>query len=302
MLRHFSQLPRLVQKRCFAAAAAKLAVGDTVTYTDPKAVFHKFIYNHKDCNRNMNQGTYSENVAAWAKENQVGMVTNVDEKTGQLTVDFGHEGTYVTGVINNCDPKMLSKNITSFYDVKMKTSDGKNFDMEQTKGKVVVCTNIEDAQCVKDLEWQKLGQLYKRFKSRKESDQIIFLLFPNFKFDKSEAWVSEKLGVKFGDGFHLMEKNDINGNDTQSAYKFLKALHPGRIDWRQNEIHGVTMIWGSDQFVVGRDGRVAKKLGAGAFQNLWLACEGQIADVESFSTRRANNQKSFGWGYSGAKR
>lgn len=90
-----------------------------------------------------------------------------------------------------------------------------------------------------------------------------------------------------------METGDINGNSTQPAYKFLKALHAGRIDWRQKEIHGETMIWGSAQFVVGRSGTVAKKLGAGAFKNLWLALEGEVSDASSFVVRQERRKNAL---------
>ena len=68
----FFSLFRKKTGEVFILSIFQLAVGDTVTYTDPKAVFHKFIYNHKNVNHNTNQGAYAENVAAWAKENQVG--------------------------------------------------------------------------------------------------------------------------------------------------------------------------------------------------------------------------------------
>jgi hypothetical protein len=41
-------------------------------------------------------------------------VLKVDEKTGELTVDFGGADTYIKGVIDKCDPKFLSKNVTTF--------------------------------------------------------------------------------------------------------------------------------------------------------------------------------------------
>jgi len=294
MLRRFTRFPHLQQKRCFAAATrlvsptlrsnarevAKLpglAVGDNVSYKDPKAVFHNYIFNHKDFR---DKETYAQNVQQWVRENQVGNVVEIDEKTGAVKVDFGYSGTYIQGTVD-CPPDMLHKNVTSLYNLKLRTSDGNAFDIAQTKGKVVVCTNIEDAQCVRDIEWKKMASLYRRFKSRKESDQVIFLLFPNFKFDKSEEWVSQKMGMKLGEGFHLMQWGDVNGKNLQPAYNFLTNLHQGtkgrsRVDWKQQDVYSETIVWSSTQFVVGRNGLVAKRLIPGAFKNLWLACEGEL--------------------------
>ncbi|OQS04125.1 glutathione peroxidase [Thraustotheca clavata] len=60
------------------------------------------------------------------------------------------------------------------------------------------------------------------------------LAFPCNQFGGQEPGTSEEIlafVAKFGVTFPLFEKADVNGDDTQEVYKFLKAHLPGDITW-----------------------------------------------------------------------
>jgi len=284
MLSRVSLLPKKLGRRWFAAAAAELQtfqVGDKVLYVDPKTTTHKinpyeqddslgdFYRDHKIYTKNWYEQTF-------------GTVIDIDEKSKLVKVDFDQfnsAGSYITGTWD-VNPSMLSKvQFQTIHDVKMNTFDGKPFNTESLKGKVVVILDLEDRQCPKDSSWLKLKRMYLKFKARK-GDEFVLLFFPHWNFDQNEEWLSKKLGLPLGEGVHLMQKLPCNGAQTQPAFQFLKQYNPGRVDWRITQAGASTNGWNGVKWILDKNGAVSQKLLGGSWTKCIAALEAESSKVE----------------------
>lgn len=117
--------------------------------------------------------------------------------------------------------------ITQF---KMNDIDGKPFDFKSLAGKAVVITSTA---C--DCGFTKSGyQHLVKWKSELKDEPFEVLAFPSNAFaqeTKSPAEIKEYVTENFGLNFPLMEKSDINGDDTNPVYVWLKQSFPGDITW-----------------------------------------------------------------------
>ena len=94
-----------------------------------------------------------------------------------------------------------------------------------------------------------------------ESQGFALLFFPCNQFNGQEpgsaedirAFYVEKKGLPPAS---LMERADVNGADTQPAFKFFRSAQLSNQNGKKNAIE-----WNFAKFVVGRDGQVIKRYG-----------------------------------------
>lgn len=121
---------------------------------------------------------------------------------------------------------MLSVAITnaqkSFYDFKVKSIDGKEFDLSLLKGKKVMVVNTA-SECGNTPQYKKLEALYEKYKDR----DFVVIGFPANNFGSQEPGTNEEIAefceVKYGVTFPMMEKISVKGNDQHPLYAWLTS-------------------------------------------------------------------------------
>ncbi|KII85189.1 hypothetical protein PLICRDRAFT_31959 [Plicaturopsis crispa FD-325 SS-3] len=143
-----------------------------------------------------------------------------------------------------------------FYDLKAEQPGGKTFAFEELKGKVVLIVNTASA-CgftpqYKGTRIHSLQALYDKYKEK----GFVILGFPCNQFGGQEPGddnaISEFCTLNHGVTFPLMKKSDVNGDNTNEVYKWLKAEKSGLL--------GLTRIkWNFEKFLIDKEGKVVHR-------------------------------------------
>ncbi|KIM27528.1 hypothetical protein M408DRAFT_329973 [Serendipita vermifera MAFF 305830] len=142
--------------------------------------------------------------------------------------------------------------MTGFYDLKMSLPGGKGvYTFDQLKGKVVLIVNVA-SQCGFTPQYKGLEGLNKKY-----ADQgLVVLGFPSNQFGGQEPGTDEEIAsfceLNHGVTFPLMKKSDVNGNDTNEVYQWLKKEKAGLL--------GMTRIkWNFEKFLIDQNGKVVHR-------------------------------------------
>ncbi|KIO15215.1 hypothetical protein M404DRAFT_991931 [Pisolithus tinctorius Marx 270] len=139
----------------------------------------------------------------------------------------------------------------TFYDLKAELPGGNVYDFEQLRGKVVLVVNVA-SECGFTPQYKGLQALYDKYKDR----GFVILGFPCNQFGGQEpgddASIASFCELNHGVSFPLMKKSDVNGNNTNPVYKWLKNEKAG--------ILGLTRIkWNFEKFLVDKNGNVVNR-------------------------------------------
>jgi len=138
-------------------------------------------------------------------------------------------------------------------DLKMKALDGKDVDLADYKGKVVLIVNVA-SKCGLTPQYEQLEAIYKKY----NEEGLAVLGFPCNQFGGQEPGTAEEIQefckANYGVTFDLFEKIDVNGDGAAELYKTLTALEtkptgPGKISWN------------FEKFLVDRNGVVVARFG-----------------------------------------
>jgi len=114
----------------------------------------------------------------------------------------------------------LSVNAQSFYDLKAKTIDGKDFSFSELKGKKVLVVNTA-SKCGYTPQYEDLEKLYKEYKDK----NFVIIGFPanNFMHQEpgSNSDIKEFCTKNYGVTFQMMEKISVKGDDMDPVYQWL---------------------------------------------------------------------------------
>ena len=129
--------------------------------------------------------------------------------------------------------------------------DGKDVDLSQYQGKVVLMVNVA-SHCGLTPQYEQLEALHEKY----GKDGLVILAFPCNQFGEQEpgspAEIREFCSAKYKVHFPLMAKIEVNGAGAAPLYKHLTALEtkpqgPGKISWN------------FEKFLVGRNGEVVAR-------------------------------------------
>ncbi|KAI8604761.1 YIR037Wp-like protein [Dissophora ornata] len=128
--------------------------------------------------------------------------------------------------------------------------------MSDYANKVVLVVNVA-SNCGFTSQYKELEQLYKDYKDR----GLVIIGFPCNQFGKQEPGTNEEIEsfckLNYGVTFPVMDKIDVNGDNEDPVYSFLKSQKSGII--------GLTRIkWNFEKFLIGRDGTVFKRYSSAA--------------------------------------
>jgi glutathione peroxidase-family protein len=122
--------------------------------------------------------------------------------------------------------------IPSFYSLHANDIDGKLFQFAQLKNKVVIIVNVASYCGYTESHYKGLVELYDTFKG---TNKFEILAFPSNEFGKQEpetCSVIKRFAKKKGVDFKMMYKINVNGDNADIVYKYLKAkAGPPYINW-----------------------------------------------------------------------
>jgi glutathione peroxidase len=108
-----------------------------------------------------------------------------------------------------------------FYDFKVKTLEGNDFDLSSLKGKKVMVVNVA-SKCGFTPQYKDLEEMYRKY----EGDLVI-IGFPANNFANQEpgtaAEIREFCSQNYGVTFPMMEKISVKGDDMHPLYKWLTS-------------------------------------------------------------------------------
>ena len=134
---------------------------------------------------------------------------------------------------------------------KMKTLTGKDVDLSQYKGKVVLIVNTA-SECGLTPQYEELEALHEKY----GKEGLSVLGFPCNQFGKQEpgtdAQIAEFCKSNYKVKFDMFSKVDVNGEEACPLYKYLTALDAkpkgkGKVSWN------------FEKFLIGRDGTVVAR-------------------------------------------
>jgi glutathione peroxidase len=133
----------------------------------------------------------------------------------------------------------------SVYDFKMKNIDGKEVNLADYKGKVLVIVNVA-SKCGLTPQYESLEAFYKKYQGK----GVEVLGFPanNFMGQEpgTEAEIKQFCSTKYGVTFPMFGKISVKGSDMHPLYKYL------------TEATGENVSWNFQKFLVNKDGKVVQ--------------------------------------------
>jgi len=139
---------------------------------------------------------------------------------------------------------------TSFYDFKVKTLDGTDFDFASLKGKKVMIVNTA-SKCGLTPQYEQLEALYKKY----GGETFIIIGFPANNFMNQEPGsalqIKEFCSLNYGVTFPMMEKISVKGNDIHPIYQWLTQKS-------QNGVMDSQVKWNFQKYLISPHGTLDK--------------------------------------------
>jgi glutathione peroxidase len=141
--------------------------------------------------------------------------------------------------------------MTSIYDFSARDLNGASVSLSDYRGKTLLIVNVA-SKCGFTPQYAGLEALYRKFASK----GLVVLGFPSNQFGHQEPGDSTEIrnfcSTNFDVTFPLFAKIDVNGNEADPLYRFLKREARG--------VFGTERIkWNFTKFLVDSQGRVKKR-------------------------------------------
>ena len=137
----------------------------------------------------------------------------------------------------------------TFYDFKVKTIDGKDFDLSSLKGKKVLVVNTA-SECGLTPQYEALEKLFKTYGGAR----FTIIGFPANNFGAQEpgtnVQIAEFCKKNYGVSFVMMEKISVKGSDIHPLYQWLTTK-------AENGVQDAPVTWNFQKFMISADGKWA---------------------------------------------
>ena len=157
----------------------------------------------------------------------------------------------LAGVVAACVSSAYADDKAGALGFKMKSITGKEVDLAEYKGKVVLMVNVA-SKCGLTPQYEAMEALYEKFKDK----GLVVVGFPCNQFGKQEpgtdAQIAEFCSETYKVKFPMFSKVDVNGESAAPLYKYLTALETKPKD--KGEI-----TWNFEKFLVGKNGTVVAR-------------------------------------------
>ena len=143
--------------------------------------------------------------------------------------------------------------MAELYDFDATALDGKEVDLDDYRGKVVLVVNVA-SKCGFTPQYEGLEDLYRQYKDK----GFEILGFPCNQFGAQEpgdaAEIATFCATTYDVTFPMFAKIDVNGDDAHPLYKWMKG--------QKNGLAGTRNIkWNFTKFLIDRDGNVVERFG-----------------------------------------
>jgi len=157
--------------------------------------------------------------------------------------------------------------MTSIYDFKVLSNRGKEVNLADYKGQVILIVNTA-SKCGFTPQYDGLEDLYKKYKDQ----GFVILGFPCDQFANQEPGSDEQIEefcrLNHGVTFPLMAKSDVNGANANPVFEYLKAQAPTEVyrGLKGKATHAMLkrisksvekpsdILWNFTKFLVSKDG------------------------------------------------
>lgn len=140
--------------------------------------------------------------------------------------------------------------MTEIYSYKVKDTFGETYSLENIKGKVALIVNTA-SKCGFTSQFEGLEKLYQEYKDQ----DFLILGFPSNQFGKQDPGTNEEIRsfceLNYGVSFPMMAKIDVNGDNEDPLYTYLKS--------KQGGVLTENIKWNFTKFLVDRDGNIVER-------------------------------------------
>jgi len=134
-----------------------------------------------------------------------------------------------------------------FYNFKVKTLDGGEFNFSTLKGKKVMIVNTA-SKCGFTPQYKDLEDLYKEY-----SDELVIVGFPANNFANQEPGTNAQIRKFCTDNysvtFPMMAKISVKGSDMAPVYKWLTEK-------KENGVMDSEVKWNFQKYLISEDGKL----------------------------------------------
>jgi glutathione peroxidase len=136
---------------------------------------------------------------------------------------------------------------SGFYDFKVKTLEGKEFDFSTLKGKKVMIVNTA-SKCGNTPQYKDLEEVYEKYQGN-----FVILGFPANNFANQEpgsaADIRKFCTENYGVTFPMMEKISVKGDDMAPLYKWLTSK-------MKNGVMDSEVKWNFQKYLIDENGKL----------------------------------------------
>jgi glutathione peroxidase len=137
----------------------------------------------------------------------------------------------------------------SFYDFKVKTLEGKDFDLSTLKGKKVMVVNTA-SKCGNTPQYKDLEALYEQYQ-----DVLVIIGFPANNFGGQEPGSATEIRQfctdNYGVTFPIMQKISVKGDDMDPIYKWLTSK-------KENGVMDSEVKWNFQKYLIDENGKLVE--------------------------------------------
>ena len=162
--------------------------------------------------------------------------------------------------------------MAKIYDFKAQDNKGRDFDFAACEGKVLLIVNTA-SKCGFTPQYDGLEALYQKYKDK----GLVVIGFPCDQFGGQEPGSDEQIAeccrINHGVTFPLMQKSDVNGENENPVFAYLKEAAPTeeykglKAKAAHAMLKGISksakkdsdILWNFTKFLVNRDGTVVKR-------------------------------------------
>jgi len=136
---------------------------------------------------------------------------------------------------------------SGFYDFKVRTLEGGNFDFSSLKGKKVMIVNTA-SKCGNTPQYKELEELYEKY-----NDNFVIIGFPANNFGSQEPGTAAEIRKfcteNYGVTFPLMEKISVKGDDMALIYRWLTSKE-------KNGVMDSEVKWNFQKYLIDENGNL----------------------------------------------
>jgi glutathione peroxidase len=135
-----------------------------------------------------------------------------------------------------------------FYDFRVKTLDGGDFDFSSLKGKKVMIVNTA-SKCGLTPQYKELEALYEKY----GGSSFVIIGFPANNFKNQEPGTAAEIRTfcteNYGVTFPMMEKISVDGSDMHPLYQWLTSKE-------KNGVMDSKVTWNFQKYLVDENGKL----------------------------------------------